>query len=190
MEIDRREMSNVIKYYRNLKGLTQPELVKEMKGEFPWVDASLISKMESEKCEPTEAMRAWACNMANSFIQSRNTLKGIVNHSEDKVSENGDFSPLMAKVYEALKDTDIDHRLTRYQLGKLTGMGDRRNRDLLEEMRSMGYRIGSEMGAEGYWLIRSEEEYRAWIKVYSSRAYTVLRNKSAMDNYVEGQIRI
>ena len=180
----------LIKEYREAKNLTQMGLVVEMRPHFPWVDVPLISKIESGKCMPTPSMEEWACKSLYDLLESERLSDGVVDRLKDKVSENADFTPLMAKVYEALKQTDKDNRLTRAKLVKITGIDDRRSRDLLEEMRAKGIRIGSGQGKEGYWLIRSELEYKKFIAEYSSRAYTVLKNKSAMDNYVEGQIRI
>ena len=190
MELNWCEVSNVIKEYRERKGLTQPELVKEMKEDFPWVDPSLISKMESGKCKPTDEMYEWACKRLNALIER--DLDGIctIYPSEENPSETVDFTPLMQKVYEALEDTDSDHRLSRGHLMKLTGMNDRQSRKLIEDMRGMGIRIGSMCGGSGYWLITSESEYKSFSAEYSSRAYKVMRNKAAMDRFTEGQIRI
>ena len=190
MELNWCEVSNVIKEYRERKGLTQPELVREMKEDFPWVDTSLISKIEHGKCQPTDAMYEWACKRINALIER--DLDGIctIYPSEEKTSETVDFTPLMRRVYEALQSTDIDHRLTRRDLSRLTGLTDRRSRDIIEELRSEGIRVGSELGGEGYWLCQTDEEYIRFSKQYASRAYKVLANKSAMDRHTEGQIRI
>lgn len=180
----------MIKEYREMKGITQTELVAEMKPTFPWMDASLISKMENGLCEPTAEVREWICKAEKSLVDERLAGICIVYPPEEKTAETADFSPLMRMVYEALLDTDIDHRLSRYRLSKLTGKSDRKAREIIEELRGIGIRVGSESGAEGYWLIHSEEEYKTFIKQYCSRAYTIIDHKNAMDNYVEGQIRI
>ena len=173
-----------------MKGITQPELVKELKPLFPWIDVSLISKMENGLCEPTAEVREWACKAINALIEER--LRGVAREypPEEKTSETVDFSPLMRKVYEALLDTDIDHRLSRRELMKLTSRDDRKSREVIEELREVGIRVGSMCGGSGYWLIHSEEEYRRFDAEYTSRAYKVMKNKAAMDRYVEGQIRI
>lgn len=178
------------KSYREAKGLTQKELAEEMRTEFPWVDESLMSKMANGKCAPTEAMQTWACKCLNSLLERQKGAKGIDGQYPTKSSETADLTPLEMRVYEFLLNTDIDHRITRMGLMRITGMKDRQARDVIEGMRAKKLRIGSGLGKEGYWLIEDEAEYESFIREYSSRAYTVLKNKTAMDNYVKGQIRI
>lgn len=180
---------NIIKAYRKDRGLTQRELAEEMSKVFPGVDKALISKMENGLCEPTEEMREWCCNTSNRPIGERNDAVWEVYLPESEASQMGYLSPLEQEILDRLQETDIDHRLTRSHLWSLFG-SDRMNRRAIETLRSYGYRIGSGLGAEGYWLIRDDEEYKRFSKEYSSRAYKVMKTKSAMDNYVEGQIRL
>lgn len=189
MAANRGKVPNVIKLFRDVYSYTQAELAEEMKPEFPWVDKALISKIESGKCDPTEEMIEWCCNRANELSAEPERLDWEIYQEDGFVSVGPYLEPLEQTILEYLENTDIDHRLTRSHLWSLFG-SDRMNRRAIENLRSYGYRIGSGLGAEGYWLIKSEEEYKRFIKEYSSRAYKVLKNKAAMDRYTEGQIRI
>lgn len=190
MATDRRE-ANIIHYYRVHKNLSQRELADEMSKVFPWIDKSLISKMENGQCEPTEEMRAWCCNGTNSPADEQNGEGWESGRSQYFGSEKAYFSPLEQAVLDRLEMTDIDHRYTRGMLKTLLGSNDRQIRKAIETLRANGIRIGSGLGAKGYWIIRDRGEYKRFIKEYSSRAYSVLANKSAMDNQeMEGQIRL
>ena len=188
METNRGEMPNVIKNYRMAKGLTQRELAEEMSKDFPYVDTSLISKFENEVCLPTEAVREWTCKRINDLLAERNQSKGMIYHSQEKLSKNGDFSPLARNVFELIKSAD--GRITREELTRKTGANDRMVREAIEELRSNKIRIGSGGGASGYFICKTESEYKRFIPEYTSRAYKIIRNKEAMDSYTEGQIEI
>lgn len=190
MAVNRREMSEVIREYRELKGISQKALAKEMSKDFPGVDHSLISKMENGLCEPTIPMSDWVCKALNELLESLNLSRGVDVRIDTKTSDIGDLTPLEHKVYVFMKLTSEDNRISRTELAMLTKLDDRGARDIIESLRKKGIRIGSGCGRKGYWLCRSEQEYRKFISEYSSRAYTVLKNKSAMDGYVEGQIRL
>ncbi len=189
MANDRSE-GNLIRIYRESRGLSQRELAEEMAKTFPWVDKALISKMENGLCEPTEEMRAWCCNGENRPADKLNEVFDVVAQLKEKLPENGYYSPLEQAVYERLLATDAEHRVTRGMLVALFGSSDRQIRKAIEALRGGGIRIGSGLGEKGYWLIRDESEYRRFITEYTSRAYAIIGNKYAMDNYTEGQIEL
>lgn len=189
MANDRSE-GNIIKAYREARGLSQRELADEMAKTFPGVDKALISKMENGLCEPTEAMRAWCCNGTNSPNDEPNELEWEVMPDGFSGFETGYFSPLEQSILDYISKATIDNRASRGMLRALFGASDRQIRKAIESLRENGIRVGSGLGAEGYWLIRDEEEYRRFEPEYTSRAYKILKNKSAMDGYVEGQIRL
>lgn len=178
----------MIKEYREALGLSQREFAALMSRDIPGVDKALISKMENGLVAPSKAMIAWCCNGPNSPVGEPNGVKGITGQIKPKSSEKAGYSPLDWSVFEKLQHTDFDHRVSRGMLVALCGSTDRQVRASIETLRRSGVRIGSGCGAAGYWLIRSDDEYKRFIREYVSRAYEVLRVKAAMDSSVEGQL--
>ena len=69
-------------------------------------------------------------------------------------------------------------------------MADRAFRREIEELRERGYRVVSTSGKPGYWIAKNDKEYREFRENYSSKAFTILRHRSAMDAYTEGQVEL
>ena len=92
-----------------------------------------------------------------------------------------------ALVLDTLRDRSKENPLTRAELKQIVGTKDRRAREIIESLRSQGYRIVSTASAKGYWLARDEVEYRAFSAEYGKKAYTIMHNIHMMDQYTEGQ---
>ena len=181
-----------LKEMRAALGMTQGELAQMFveAGLGRGIDKALISKIEAGTVEPTYAMLEACCNRLFRPADERNEAKGITTQSETKSSQNGDLSLEEEVILDRLMQTDIDHRLTRTEVGLLTAQSDRQARKLIEGLRAKGYRIGSGLGEKGYWLIDSEIEYKHFRAEYASRAYTVHKTVQAMDRAVKGQISL
>ena len=83
-----------------------------------------------------------------------------------------------------------DKPVTREHLEVATGMTDRTNRAIIEDLRKEGVRICSTAQKGGYWIARTEKEYKAFRKEYLSGAYKRLETVKKMDNITEGQVEM
>jgi hypothetical protein len=73
---------------------------------------------------------------------------------------------------------------------RATGMPDRRVRKEIELLRKDGYRICSNSARPGYWLAKTEAEYKDFRRNYGSRLWEGIRTLRAMDNAAEGQMEL
>ena len=159
--------------YRKLKGMTQPELAKELQDIAPGIDAPLISKMEKGLCEPNDAVKLY-----------------IETQEANQRDMEFNLSQLQMDILEALANADSGRRVTRHELVILTGKSDRLCRREIENLRCQGLRICSDSKAPGYWIAKSESEYRRARGQYIARIKSCAHTLKAMDSFVEGQIRI
>lgn len=83
-----------------------------------------------------------------------------------------------------------DKPVTREHLKVATGMTDRQNRAIIEDLRKDGMRICSTAQKGGYWIARTEKEYKAFRTEYLSGAYKRLETVKKMDNITEGQVEM
>lgn len=92
-------------------------------------------------------------------------------------------------IYTACAIATKENPATRKRLMEATGFTDRMVRKEIEHLRDNGVRIcSSESG--GYWLAKSESEYKEFRKNYASRFYRGLRTLAKMDGSTEGQIEL
>ena len=78
--------------------------------------------------------------------------------------------------------------ITRSILRQLLDVSDREARRAIEELREHGYRVISSSRTQGYWLAKSENDYKAFRAEYAAKAETYLRRLRAMDAHTEGQV--
>jgi len=93
-------------------------------------------------------------------------------------------------IYKLCEEATMENPATRERLTVATGMPDRMVRKEIERMRKNGIRICSTNRKAGYWLAKSETEYRNFRTDYASRLYEGLRTLSSMDRATEGQIEL
>jgi len=93
-------------------------------------------------------------------------------------------------IYTACVHADKEHPATREQLRRVTGMPDRTVRKEIELLRKKGIRICSTTGKAGYWLAKTEAEYKDFRRNYGSRLWEGIRTLRAMDNATEGQMEL
>ena len=91
------------------------------------------------------------------------------------------------KIYEACKNATKDNPITRADLCHATKMCDRRVRREIEKFRKEGIRICS---STGYWIAKTDEEYRDFAKNYGAHAWEIIRTLKRMDEATPGQIGI
>ncbi len=177
---------NLVKEYREKRGLTQAELAEELSEICPGIDRALISKFESGICVPTSEVSDFllkAC--AHEFNESLSDL-GIEIPSSIKNVLKGSF--LSNTVFLEISKGSKDNPITRGQLRHKTGKSDREVREIISQLRQAGARIGSSSGTAGYWLCESEADYRQLRAEYTSRIKTYAEIVRAMDGNLAGQI--
>lgn len=111
-------------------------------------------------------------------------MGGKYNQSRDKDLVQGD---LEAKIFDRLS---TGKRVKRGELCRLCKTSDRQVRKTIENLRSKGIRICSGNGEAGYYLARTDEEYKIFEREYLSRAYTALNTARAMRQNNSGQMRL
>jgi len=95
-----------------------------------------------------------------------------------------------AVAYEMLLDLKDGERLTRRDLVFRLKLPDRTCRGIIEDLRRSGVRVCSGGGAPGYYLARTDEEYRDFEREYLSRAYKALATAKRMRESNGGQMKI
>lgn len=90
-------------------------------------------------------------------------------------------------IYKACRDATKEHPATREHLHSVTGMPDRQVRREIEILRKEGIRICS---STGYWIAKTDEEYRDFAKNYGAHAFEIIRTLKRMDEATPGQIGI
>lgn len=96
----------------------------------------------------------------------------------------------MLNILALCRQADKDNPVTRERLMRATGMPDRRVRREIEALRKEGYRICSNSARAGYWLAKTEAEYKDFRRNYGSRLWEGIRTLRAMDGSTEGQMEL
>lgn len=157
-----------IKEYREQKGLTQRQLAKELAPIFKGVDTSLISKFEHGVCVPPVELQAYIDKAG------KPTMPELTDTQE--------------RIYQILKASE--EPVTRVSLCFFIQQSDRENRADIADMRKKGIRICSSSHAKGYWLAKGQEDYQTLRNEYIARISNMASVVRAMDNYIEGQVRM
>lgn len=132
------------------------------------------------------------------YISSKIAFKAVATDSDARKDSNRVImpsaqkkslkSPVSRTVLMMLTSASRYAPLSRSGLARQLQTSDRNVRKCIEELRAQGYRIASDSRAYGYWLCKSDEEYKAFRRNYLSRAYRQLQIAIAMDGYTEGQM--
>ena len=91
------------------------------------------------------------------------------------------------KAYKLLKRANSKTPLTRLDIKTFLNIGDRAAREIIGSLRDKGIRV---INNEGYWIARTDKQYKDWVSQYSAYAYTILHRIRKMNQYTEGQIGI
>ena len=157
-----------IKEYRERKGLTQRALARELAPVFKGVDTSLISKFENGVCEPPIELQAYI-------------------DAEARVAKP-ELTRTQEIIYNILKNSE--EPVSRATLCFFCQQNDRANRLDIADMRKKGIRICSSSHKKGYWLAQDKSDYETLRAEYIARINDMASIVKAMDNYVEGQVRM
>lgn len=179
----------MLKEFRKHMGITQQELAEELKSISPKMDRSTVSRMETGIVAVPHDIEGYiehVCAHAKMALESEgNPFVDTFTVEDERSLLTGDFEET---VYERLSDLKDGERMTRTDLRLILGLPDRACRRVIEDMRAKGIRIASGGGAPGYYLAKTEEEYRAFEREYLSRAYKALATARAMRMSNVGQV--
>jgi len=182
-----------VKEYREAMGMRQADLVEELKFICPELTVPLLSYIERGVVEAPEDMLLYL-SLERQFRNEKMACQSEEKDDIDKcieVDEESFISSVFDRdIYDRLRALKDGERLTRDEIVYELGIPDRIGRRSIESMRSKGARIASGGGAPGYFLCKTDEEYRQFEREYLSRAYKALKTAKAMRDSKIGQVVI
>lgn len=92
------------------------------------------------------------------------------------------------KLYGLLMDATERKPLCRFEYQLKFGMDERSFRREIEKMRNQGIRVVSSAHSKGYWIAKTDEEYRQFRKETMSRINKLSKMIRLMDANINGQI--
>jgi len=104
--------------------------------------------------------------------------------------ENRKLTPTEELVLKRIKKANASNPVTRAELCRITGIRDNMVREIIGTLRDNGYRIVGSASTKGYYLARSEKQYKAFREEYLKKGLTFLNRIKAMDGYTEGQVSL
>lgn len=115
-------------------------------------------------------------------------LTGETFQGNGAVCRPQDLTALESVILDRLARATKWDPVSRRELVFLTGTRDRTVRECIASMRRKGVRVASSSSRYGYWLCRSEGEYKVLRNEYLSRIDTLSKTLKAMDSVVGGQV--
>lgn len=79
-----------------------------------------------------------------------------------------------------LENASREKPVTRKAIRAAFHVGDRGARKMVEELRDAGYPVVGISSSEGYWIARTEEELKWFMRNYTARARTIQRRALRM----------
>lgn len=178
---------NIIREYRESRGITQAQLARELSEDFPGIDAPLISKMEKGLCDPTPELAARLTEgLASQAGADEESPAVNVSTALDLTVRE---SVAASVIYDRIESASRENPVSRAELVKLTQIGDREVRETIARLRKAGARIASSSSVAGYWMC-SGDDYAQLRAEYVSRVKTIMKTVRAMDNILPGQIKM
>jgi len=181
-----------LKEYRRKYDLTQVELAEELARECGIkYDAPTISKMESGVVLPPLNVQTYIdSKTCEKPLASRSDARNIDERTTLPPCEKKSLkSPISNILLQMLSTASRAQPLSREYLARSLRTSDRAIRKAVEELRECGFRVASDSNHYGYWLCKSDAEYKAFRANYLAHAFRQLHIASMMDGFVEGQIQ-
>lgn len=91
-------------------------------------------------------------------------------------------------IYRKLQSHNKERPMSRYAVAKELNVNERTVRETINALRKDGIRVCSDSNGHGYWIAKSEEEYKRFRAEYVSRAVKIFETVGRMDASTEGQI--
>lgn len=84
----------------------------------------------------------------------------------------------------------LDNPISRAELAQETTLSDREVRRIIRTLRESGIRIAGTSKSKGYYLIRTESEYKDFRRDYLAKATSIYKAIMAMDEATEGRVEL
>ena len=91
---------------------------------------------------------------------------------------------ILALLIYASKENPMDRK----HIAEISQVSERHIRLIINDLRKSGVRVVSDSESGGYWIAKTEDEYKRFRAEYISRAVKIMDTVKAMDSKVEGQI--
>ena len=98
------------------------------------------------------------------------------------------LTPTEELVLKLIKQGTANHPITRRELCFRANLKDSFVREIIGKLRDKGYRVVGSATTKGYYIARSEKQYKEFREEYYRKAMTYLKRISAMDGQTEGQV--
>lgn len=92
------------------------------------------------------------------------------------------------KLYELLNEATMEKPVCKLEYTLKFGKDERTFRQAIHEMRNHGIRVVSSAQSKGYWIAKSDREYRDFRKETISRINKMSKMLRLMDANIDGQI--
>lgn len=164
---------NNLKHFRLRKGMTQLELAVKVQGVDPTIDQAKISFLETGDVYPgTELMKAisTALEVSPELIWNGIEAMFIGPVKEVEVSAT-------TKRMTKLIPYGHENAVTRDELRRFTGWGDRVLRENIERARNEGVVIANNQDGKGYYRPVTREEMARLYRSNQNRAMSILRQQ-------------
>lgn len=186
---------NALQEHRLRKGLTQPQVVAELKKVDPRADVALLSKYENGLCLPT--------------LPQVLALEHILGTSREELFPGGEFDTMLPIEFDSDSEAALEvikkviaaipegrqNAISRAELAVRLNTSDRRARKLLELARCSGVIILNLQKNDGYFRIESGrsdytaeeiEQLRQQEKQDTNRAMTILVRRKYIRQALKG----
>ena len=161
-----------VKEFRIAHNLSQGDMVDLLKPSVPWLTRPVFSLYERGAIQSGELS---ACIQA--LIAPENDFSTVVEEIPNKEVKTLKTEFRGSRIYRILEASE--EPVTRTQLMRMTGMGDREIRRKIRELRNAGANIMSSSSTAGYWLSDSEYDrlrFDAEMKSRARAAYIAAAN--------------
>lgn len=176
-------MQNNIKELRQAKLMKQAELVRLCN--IPGFDVPMLSKIENGKINPTpEIETALMLHLRATHDELFGEWKTIPVNGTGK-AENPEPPPLEIEELVACLGKGYRNAKSRRALRSEMDMSDRRLRRLIEAAPQYGYLIGNLSDGEGYFLIDTVQEGKAYYAQELSRAFQIMKKIEPLRTFLD-----
>ena len=176
-------LGEAIKKRRLELNISQPELAADLRKVEPHIDVGMVSRFENGICLPPPYLMPYL----RGYLQDDFTLvydDGVLFYAEAPKSERkcllaGDTDIAVDKLVDNLR-FGKENAITRENLAKKMGMGDRDMRELVERARRAGYIIVNDCKGNGYYRTNNADDIEKAYWQERRRALSILSRLKTM----------
>lgn len=178
-----------VKQYKEIKGLTNRELTKELQAIQPELTEPLVSQMVNGIVGPSKAVNDYIVECVykpsdRSLIEGFEQCWATIPFEEEMRS-----NPRFSAIYTMIEGADRSHPALYSRMVYETGKTRREIQSLISEMRLLGIPIVSYTGHEGFWLAETEQDMKDLIGMYEKQAKRSLVIASRLKKICGGQMK-